>query len=109
MVDRSGDAAAIAAFLAQGGKVEKVEASDSIYVRAARRIASESGLSDRAERRLCWKLRTDRITIEEAEAQYLPEHSAEQIEERRREVYGAARLGGATVDQALDEANHVVR
>ena len=107
-VDRSGDAAAVAAFLAKGGEVEVVTADSSTFADHASRIATEAGLSKRAERRLLWQFRTNRVTVGEAEAQYLPEYCAEQAEEIRRETFMGARMSGASVSEALDDANYAV-
>lgn len=109
--DRADGVDAVAAFLAQGGEVQKVKAEASTFAEDASRIAQAAGMSDRAERRLARQLKTGYYTVEEAEGKYLPPMpvlTAENAAEIRMETYVGARFGGASVDQALEEANYVV-
>jgi hypothetical protein len=108
-VDRSGDAAAVAAFLSQGGEVQKVEENTSGFEADAARIAADAGMTERGERRLLRQLKTGWLTVEEAEEKYLPEgvsYDAEQAAEIRMETFVGARLYGASVSDALDDANY---
>ena len=107
-MSRKTDDDAIAAFLANGGAVQKIEAEASTIEQLVEEIANAAvhPLTGRGKRRLAYKLRSGSMSASEAREAY-PAYDAERAAERRQEAYGRARLGGATVSQALDEANYL--
>lgn len=82
----------VEAFLARGGKIEKVEAG-------TRAIASD--------RRIYAAMRSgERISSDANEAERDRISCAENAAERRMETFMGARFAGASVSEALDAANH---